>query len=88
MVFETLKSDQYLISPYSNAVKPFIKIMRINEMIGNLISFDLQMNSPCQYQKRQLWRKGRRIWILILGCKGLTAFKKPVEICVKTEQRN
>ena len=52
MVFETLKSDQYLISPYSNAVKPFIKIMRINEMIGNLISFDLQMNSPYQYQKR------------------------------------
>ena len=36
MVFETLKSDQYLISPYSNAVKPFIKIMRIKEMIGNL----------------------------------------------------
>ena len=54
MVFETLKSDQYLISPYSNAVKLFIKIMRIKEMIGNLISFDLQMNSPCQYQKRHI----------------------------------
>ena len=53
-MFETLKSDQYLISPYSNAVESFIKIMRINEMIGNLISFDLQMNSPCQYQKRHM----------------------------------
>ena len=54
MVFEKLKSGQYLISPYSHAVKPFIKIMRINEMIGNQISFDLQMNSPCQYQKRHM----------------------------------
>ena len=39
------KSDQDLISPYSNITKPFIKIMRIKKMITN---FDLQMNSPCQ----------------------------------------
>ena len=43
------RSDQHLISPYSNTAKPFIK--RIKEMIANLRSIDLQMNSPCQYQK-------------------------------------
>ena len=33
MVFETLKSDQYLISPYSNTAESFIKITRVKEMI-------------------------------------------------------
>ena len=48
------KSDQYLISPYSNTAKSFIKIMRIKEMITNTRSFDLQISSPCQYQKKQI----------------------------------
>ena len=48
------KSDQHLISPYSNTAKSFIKIMRIKEMITNTRSFDLQINSPCQYQKKQI----------------------------------
>ena len=30
------RSDQHLVSPYSNTAKPFIKIMRIKEMIANL----------------------------------------------------
>ena len=46
------KSDQHLISPYSNTAKSFIKIMQIKEMITNTRSFDLQINSPCQYQKK------------------------------------
>ena len=48
------KSDQHLISPYSNTAKSFIKIMRIKEMITNTRSFDLQINSPCQYQKKYI----------------------------------
>ena len=42
------KSDQDLISPYINITKPFMKIMRIKEMITNLRIIDPQMNSPCQ----------------------------------------
>ena len=75
MVFETLKSDQYLISPYSNAVEPFIKIMRINEMIGNLISFDLQINSPCQYQKRHM-EKSRENMDTDVRMQGVNCFSK------------
>ena len=46
-----LKSDQHLISPYSNIAELFIKVMRIKKMIANLGSSDCYMNSPCQYQK-------------------------------------
>ena len=35
------KGDQYLISPYSNTAKSFIKIMRIKEMIANLRNLSL-----------------------------------------------
>ena len=35
-----LKSDQHVISPYSNTAESFIEIMRIKEMITNLRSFD------------------------------------------------
>ena len=48
------KSDQHPISPNSNTAKSFIKIMRIKEMITNVRSFDLQINSPCQYQKKYI----------------------------------
>ena len=34
------KSDEHLISPYSNIAEPFIKMMRIKEMIANLRGFD------------------------------------------------
>ena len=45
-----LKSDQHLISPFSNAAGSFIKIMRIKKMIANPRTFDYYTNSPCQYQ--------------------------------------
>ena len=49
------KSGQHLISSYRNTSEPyFIKIMRIKEMTANLRSFDLQINSPCQYQKKHI----------------------------------
>ena len=49
------KSGQHLISSYRNTAEPyFIKIMRIKEMTANLWSFDLQINSPCLYQKKHV----------------------------------
>ena len=44
--------------------------MRIKKMVPSLQSFDCSTNSPCQYQpaERRVWR----IWMLMLGCKGLT----------------
>ena len=48
------KSGQHLISSYRNTAKPFIKIMRIKEMTANLRSFDLHINSPCQYPKKHI----------------------------------
>ena len=48
------RSGQHLISSYRNTAEPFIKIMRIKEMTANLRSFDLQINSPCQYQKKHI----------------------------------
>ena len=49
------KSGQHLISSYRNTAESyFIKIMRIKEMTANLRSFDLQINSPCQYQKKHI----------------------------------
>ena len=74
------KSDQNLISPYSNTAKPFIKIMAIKDMIANMRSFDLQMNSSCQYQKkhmRRVWWK----WILMSGCKGLISTNSGCSFC-------
>ena len=39
-LFNPFKSDQRLISPYINAAESLIRIMRIQEMISNLINFD------------------------------------------------
>ena len=41
------KSDQHLISPYSNTAESFTKIMRMREMLANLRGFDIQINSIC-----------------------------------------
>ena len=49
-----LKSDQHLISPYNNTAESLTEIMRIKEMPDNLRSFDLHLNSPCQYQKKHV----------------------------------
>ena len=48
------KSNQHLISPYNNTAESLTEIMRIKEMPDNLRSFDLHMNSPCQYQKKHV----------------------------------
>ena len=40
------KSDQHLISSYSNTSELIIKIMRIKEIIANLGCFDCWTNSP------------------------------------------
>ena len=48
------KSDQHLISPYSNTTELFTKIPRVKVMLSNLRSFDLQMNSICQDQKQHV----------------------------------
>ena len=45
-------NDQHLTSPYSNTAESFTKLMRIKEMITNLRSIDLQMNSLFQYHKK------------------------------------
>ena len=45
------RSDQHLISPYSNTNESFIKIVRIKEMIANPRSFDHLTNSPFQYRR-------------------------------------
>ena len=47
-----LKSDQYLISPYSNTTESFIEVMRIKEMITNLRSFNSQTNSLGLYHRK------------------------------------
>ena len=46
------KSDQHVISPYSNTAESFIKIMRRKEMITNPKSYDCETNSPCQYRRK------------------------------------
>ena len=54
--------------------------MAIKDMIANMKSFDLQMNSSCQYQKkhmRRVWRK----WILMSGCKGLISTNSGCSFC-------
>ena len=54
--------------------------MAIKDMIANMRSFDLQMNSSCQYQKkhmRRVWRK----WILMSGCKGLISTNSGCSFC-------
>ena len=54
--------------------------MAIKDMIANMRSFDLQINSSCQYQKkhmRRVWRK----WILMSGCKGLISTNSGCSFC-------
>ena len=42
--------DQHVTSPDSDTTEPFVKIMRITEMIANARSSDCSTISPCQYQ--------------------------------------
>ena len=65
-----MKSDRLLISPYNNTAGSFVKIMRIKEIIDNLCSFDCYTNSPYSTNGKVL-RRVWRMWILMLGRKGL-----------------
>ena len=65
-----LKSDQHLISPFSNATESFIKIMRIKKMIANPRTFDYYTNSPCQYQTTSMEKCTENIDTDVV-CKGL-----------------
>ena len=55
------RSDQNLISPFSNTAKSFTKIMRTKEMIANLRNSDCWTNSPYQnyskYKEKSLENK-------------------------------
>ena len=42
--------DQHVTSRDSDTTEPFVKIMRITEMIANARSSDCSTISPCQYQ--------------------------------------
>ena len=64
------RSGQHLISSHRNTAEPFIKIMRIKKMTANLRSFDLQINSPCLYQKKHI-EKSVENMDNDVGCKGL-----------------
>ena len=46
------KSDWHRSSPHNSTAKSSINIMRIQRIIANPRSFDYQMISPCQYQKK------------------------------------
>ena len=59
------ESDQRVISPHNNTAELFMKIMRIREMVTNLKRFSLSVPKEMH---RRVWR----IWILVLGCKGLS----------------
>ena len=62
------KSNRYLSSPYSNTAQPFIKIMRIKEMIAALevlIFISILLVSISRNKKRGVWR----IYILYKGLK-------------------
>ena len=59
------ESDQRVISPHNNTAELFMKIMRIREMVTNLKRFSL---SAPKEMHRRVWR----IWILVLGFKGLS----------------
>ena len=64
------ESDQYLTSPYSNTAESFMKIMRIKETITTkeaLIVKQILLVSTRRNLKSRVWR----MWILMLGCKGL-----------------
>ena len=48
----TPKTDEYLISPYIITPESHIKVTRITEMITNLRSYVLLINSPSQHLRK------------------------------------
>ena len=60
--------DQHVTSPDSDTTEPFVKIMRITEMIANARSSDRSTISPCQYQGKFITKSMENIdtdvWVL------------------------
>ena len=61
----TLKSDYHLISPYNITTESHINVMRLWKL---LIVQKILLVSILVNVQRTVWR----IWLLMLGCKGLT----------------
>ena len=61
-------SDQHVTSPDSDTTEPFVKIMRITEMIANARSSDCSTISPCQYQGKFIAKSVENmntdVWVL------------------------
>ena len=62
--------DQHVTSPDSDTTEPFIKIMRITEMIANARSSDRSTISPCQYQGKFITKEYGEYGYWCLGVKG------------------
>ena len=60
--------DQHVTSPDSDTTEPFVKIMRITEMIANARSSDCSTISPCQYQGKFIAKSMENmdtdVWVL------------------------
>ena len=61
------KSDQHLISPYSNTAESFIKIMRMKEMIANLRITQCHENRRNDYQQKKLLISKQILLVSTLG---------------------
>ena len=60
--------DQHVTSPDGDTTEPFVKIMRISEMIANARSSDCSTISPCQYQGKFITKSMENmdtdVWVL------------------------
>ena len=66
------KSDQLIISPYSNTAQSFMKIMKIKESWSPMLKALIVKRILLASAIGNVWRRVSRIWILILRCKGLS----------------
>lgn len=62
--------DQHVTSPDSDTTEPFVKIMRITEMIANARSSDCSTISPCQHQGKFITKEYGEYGYWCLGVKG------------------
>ena len=67
-----LKSDQLIISPYSNTAQSFMKIMKIKESWSPMLKALIVKRILLVSAIGNVWRRVSRIWILILRCKRLS----------------
>ena len=67
-----LKSDQLIISPYSNTAQSFMKIMKIKESWSPMLKALIVKRILLVSAIGNVLRRVSRIWILILRCKRLS----------------